>query len=127
MRQAATIRLASALVFFGVTLGAFGAHGLADVLEEHSRVDTWNTAVLYHLVHGVALLFLGVFRVPPRGALICFTLGVLIFSGSLYVLSLTNATQLGMITPVGGLAFLGGWLILFLRAGDLVKREEKAP
>ncbi|MCH2330187.1 MAG: DUF423 domain-containing protein, partial [Roseibacillus sp.] len=62
------------------------------------------------------------FRIPPRGASICFASGILIFSGSLYVLSLTNITKLGMITPVGGLAFLVGWLCLFVQAGNLVKR-----
>lgn len=110
------------MVFLGVVLGAFGAHGLEEVLEKNSRVETWATAVLYHLVHGIALLVLGLFRIPPRGAWICFASGILIFSGSLYVLSLTNITKLGMITPVGGLAFLVGWLCLFVQAGNLVKR-----
>ena len=75
------------MVFLGVALGAFGAHGLEEVLEKNSRVETWATAVLYHLVHGIALLVLGLFRIPPRGAWICFASGILIFSGSLYVLS----------------------------------------
>ena len=110
------------MVFLGVALGAFGAHGLEEVLEKNSRVETWATAVLYHLVPGSALLVLGLFRSPPRGARICFASGILIFSGSLYVLSLTNITKLGMITPVGGLAFLVGWLCLFVQAGNLVKR-----
>jgi len=122
LTQSAIIRLGSALVFLGVALGAFGAHGLEAILEENNRVETWNTAVLYHLIHGMGLLFVGLFRVPPRGVWICFTLGILIFSGSLYVLALTNFTKLGMITPVGGLAFLLGWLTLFLGAGALVKR-----
>jgi uncharacterized membrane protein YgdD (TMEM256/DUF423 family) len=122
LTQSAIIRLGSALVFLGVALGAFGAHGLEAILEENKRVETWNTAVLYHLIHGMGLLFVGLFRVPPRGVWICFTLGILIFSGSLYVLALTNFTKLGMITPVGGLAFLLGWLTLFLGAGALVKR-----
>ncbi|MDG2487004.1 MAG: DUF423 domain-containing protein [Roseibacillus sp.] len=122
LTQSAIIRLGSALVFLGVALGAFGAHGLEAILEENKRVETWNTAVLYHLIHGMGLLFVSLFRVPPRGVWICFTLGILIFSGSLYVLALTNFTKLGMITPVGGLAFLLGWLTLFLAAGALVKR-----
>ena len=122
MNQVAIIRLGSVTIFLGVALGAFGAHGLEDLLQENKRVETWDTAVLYHLIHGVGLLFIGLFRVPPRGAWICFTLGILIFSGSLYALSLTNITKLGMITPVGGLALLGGWLALFLKAGSLANR-----
>ncbi|HBM79027.1 MAG TPA: DUF423 domain-containing protein [Verrucomicrobiales bacterium] len=122
LTQSAIIRLGSALVFLGVALGAFGAHGLEAILEENQRVETWNTAVLYQLIHGMGLLFTGLFRTPPRGVWICFTLGILIFSGSLYVLALTNFTKLGMITPIGGLAFLLGWLTLFLGAGALVKR-----
>lgn len=122
MNQVAIIRLGSVTIFLGVALGAFGAHGLEDLLQENKRVETWDTAVLYHLIHGVGLLFVGLFRFPPRGAWICFTLGILIFSGSLYALSLTNITKLGMITPVGGLALLGGWLALFLKAGSLANR-----
>ncbi len=121
LNQVAIIRLGAVIMFLGVALGAFGAHGLEDLLKENDRVETWNTAVLYHLFHGIGLLVVGLFRVPPRGVWILFALGILIFSGSLYVLSLTNFTKLGMITPVGGLAFLGGWLMLFLRAGLLVK------
>ena len=122
LNQVAIVRLGAVIIFLGVALGAFGAHGLEHLLKENERAETWDTAVLYHLFHGIGLLVLGLFRVPPRGVWIWFTLGILIFSGSLYALSLTNFTKLGMITPVGGLAFLGGWLMLFLRAGRLVKR-----
>ena len=114
--------MGSGLVFIGVLLGAFGAHGLAQALESNKRVETWETAVLYHLVHGVALLVLGLFPIPPRGACISFIAGTVLFSGSLYVLSLTNITKLGIVTPFGGVAFLAGWGILVLRARELVER-----
>ena len=114
--------MGSGLLFLGVVLGAFGAHGLEQVLEDNKRAETWETAVLYHLVHGLALLVMGLFPTPPRGVCISFIAGTLLFSGSLYVLSLTNITKLGIVTPFGGMAFLAGWGILVFRAGVLVKR-----
>ncbi|MBA1265389.1 DUF423 domain-containing protein [Stutzerimonas stutzeri] len=112
--------------FFGLTgvaLGAFAAHGL----KYHLSTDylaVFQTAVHYQLIHalalfGVALLAL---RAPSRllvaaGAL--FVLGVLLFSGSLYLLTLTAIGKLGIITPVGGTAFLVGWLCLLLAGWKL--------
>ena len=112
MKQATVIRIGAGLAFLGVGLGAFGAHGLEELLVENGRVDTWETAVLYHLVHAVALLALGLSPRLCTGTCLCFAGGTVLFSGSLYVLSLTNATKLGMITPLGGIAFLVGWGIL---------------
>ena len=89
---------------------------------KNERVDTWETAVLYNLVHAVALLALGLFPVPSRGACFSFAGGTVLFSGSLYALSLTNITMLGMITPLGGLAFLVGWGILLFRPGQFAHR-----
>jgi uncharacterized membrane protein YgdD (TMEM256/DUF423 family) len=92
----------------GVALGAFGAHGLAEILTTNGRVDTWETASLYHLVHAVAILL-----VPAQygkwSAAFWFTIGITIFSGSLYLLSITNIGWLGAITPIGGVCFLVGW------------------
>lgn len=100
--------------FFGVALGAFGAHGLEGILESNGRTDTWETAVLYHLVHAVALLAvaLGPASPPPRVVAVSFLIGMVVFSGSLYLLALTNQTWLGAITPIGGVAFLVGWAAL---------------
>lgn len=100
---------AAVLGFLGVALGAFGAHALAEHLEAAGRVATWNTAVLYHLLHAVALLALSVGK--PHAFPVCFLwiAGVVVFSGSLYVLCLTGVTWWGAITPLGGLAFLAGW------------------
>ena len=111
--------LASLSGFVTVGLGAFGAHGLADVLGE--RIGTWETAVLYQMFHTATLLALGLLLKLEYGdsawlrrSAVAFCLGILLFCGSLYVLALTGISWLGMITPLGGLAFLSGWLGLGL-------------
>lgn len=115
---------AGILGFTGVALGAFGAHALKDTLILHASLTTWQTAVLYHLVHSVALLAIGRssgesnFTVWIAG---CWTIGVIFFSGSLYWLSLGGPTFLGPITPLGGLAFLAGWAMVALNAFRLPK------
>jgi uncharacterized membrane protein YgdD (TMEM256/DUF423 family) len=98
-----------------VGLGAFGAHGLESILVQNGRLDTFQTAVNYHFYHTLALLGIGVLAsVKPQWKGFSFTawcmiLGMVIFSGSLYVLSLTGITWLGAITPLGGLSFILGW------------------
>ena len=98
-----------------VGLGAFGAHSLEALLIQNGRLDTFQTAVNYHFYHTLALFGIGVLAsVKPDWKGISFAawsmvLGILIFSGSLYVLSLTGITWLGAITPLGGLAFILGW------------------
>jgi uncharacterized membrane protein YgdD (TMEM256/DUF423 family) len=98
-----------------VGLGAFGAHGLEAILVQNGRLDTFQTAVNYHFYHTLALLGIGVLvSVKPQWKGFSFTawcmiLGMVIFSGSLYVLSLTGITWLGAITPLGGLSFILGW------------------
>jgi len=116
------IRLGACFGFLGVALGAFGAHGLNDLLVKNERIDTWETAVLYNLVHAVALLVLGLFPAPSKVACFSFAGGMVLFSGSLYVLSLTNVTKLGLIAPLGGIAFLVGWAILLFRPGQFAQR-----
>ena len=75
-------------------------------------MPVWNTAVLYHFLHGLALLVLAYLGAGPRPAWWLLFFGVIVFSGSLYALSLTNISRLGVITPLGGLLFLAGWLWL---------------
>ena len=98
-------------------IGAFGAHALKATLEAHNRLETFETAVKYQFYHSLALLALGVlmlhfqhkaFTISGYG----FIAGILIFSGSLYVLSLTGITKFGAITPLGGLALILGWASL---------------
>ena len=116
------IRWGSLLMLLGVALGAFGAHGLRESLSAEAR-QTYQTGALYHLVHALALLAVGWISVlRPTDAVVriagwLFILGIVLFSGSLYALSLTGLRKLGLITPIGGLAFLLGWLSLALAAG----------
>jgi uncharacterized membrane protein YgdD (TMEM256/DUF423 family) len=97
----------------GVALGAFGAHGLRARLDAQA-LGVWETAVRYHLVHAVALLAIALSphaaALRPSGWL--FAAGIALFSGSLYALALGGPRALGPLTPVGGLAFLAGWLWL---------------
>lgn len=102
-------RLAAAFLFLGVALGAFGAHGLERLFAANGRRGTWETAALYHLVHGVALLALANRRPVPRGPWGLLAAGIVVFSGSLYLLAYTGATWLGAVTPLGGVCFLAGW------------------
>ena len=93
-----------------MAFGAFGAHGLKDFLEANGLLKTWDKAVLYQLLHAVALLALATWTDPvARKVGWCWIIGVLLFSGSLYGLALGGPKILGPITPLGGLAFLVGW------------------
>ena len=109
------IRAAAVFGFLGVALGAFGAHGLKDVLLAGGRAAVWETATLYLLVHAVALLAVALHM--PRARVIgwLWGAGMVIFSGSLYVLALTGVKGLGAVTPVGGVLLLGGWVWLACR------------
>ena len=104
----------------GVAFGAFGAHALRARLTP-DLLAVWKTGVEYQFYHAAALLLIGLWaRQQPSTALnvagICFALGVLLFSGSLYALALSGVRGLGAITPVGGLLFLVGWLALLMAA-----------
>ena len=104
-----------------VVLGAFAAHGLEDQLSDR-HMATFRTAVLYHFLHTLALL--AVISLPDQltkpslchWAEVSFAAGIVLFSGSLYLMVLTNAPSLGMVTPIGGLAFIAGWGLLFFAA-----------
>jgi len=118
--------LASAITgFFAVALGAFGAHGLrsrlADAPDVARRLDWWDTASHYHLIHALALgvLALAVDRVDPawiRRAALATLAGIALFSGSLYVMALTGVTRWGAVTPIGGLGLLAGWALFAVGA-----------
>ena len=107
-------RIAGFLGFSGVFCGAFGAHFLRAALEKSGATQIWQTGVFYHLVHAVVLLVLSGWRPVPRIAYNLILVGVIIFSGSLYTLALTNLKWFGAITPLGGLLMLGGWSVLAL-------------
>jgi uncharacterized membrane protein YgdD (TMEM256/DUF423 family) len=114
MINTTAVRIAALLGFFAVALGAFGAHGLARVLEQNGTAEIWNTAVFYHFIHTVMLFLIGSRPDFRRGPWISFLLGIIIFSGSLYVLAITNIRWLGAITPIGGVSFLIGWIWLVI-------------
>ena len=112
------LRLAAGLGFVGVLLGAFGAHGLRERVTPE-LLEVWKTGVLYHLVHAVALVGVAVAgeRIGWRRAVVAlFVVGIVLFSGSLYALTLTGQRWWGAVTPLGGVAFLGGWVALAVSA-----------
>jgi uncharacterized membrane protein YgdD (TMEM256/DUF423 family) len=112
------IRIAALMGFVAVALGAFGAHALAKVLEDNMTAEIWRTAVFYHFIHAVMLFMLAQRQPLKSGPWLCFLGGILIFSGSLYLLAITNMKWLGMITPIGGVSFLAGWGWLFWSAAN---------
>lgn len=100
--------------FFGVVLGAFGGHFLKATLSEKA-FSIYQVGIQYHMWHALALIGLGLFglvqpSLDTQWAGLGFTLGIVLFSGSLYALALTDLHFLGMITPFGGVSFLAGWI-----------------
>lgn len=117
------LMLAAFFAFTGVALGAFAAHGLKNRLTA-DYLAIFHTGVTYQLVHALALFGVALLAAHLPGRLVgwagcLFAVGIVLFSGSLYLLTLTGVSKLGMITPVGGLCFLAGWLCLGLAAWRL--------
>jgi uncharacterized membrane protein YgdD (TMEM256/DUF423 family) len=109
------------LLALAVILGAFGAHGLQSRLDDYAR-GVYEKAVFYHFLHAMGILVVAVLArtgtFPEQAAdLVCWCLlaGIVLFSGSLYALAVSGNRSLGMITPLGGLAFIAGWLLLAWR------------
>jgi uncharacterized membrane protein YgdD (TMEM256/DUF423 family) len=120
------LQLAALLGGLTVAIGAFGAHGLRPMLEASGRFDTFETAVRYQFYHTLALLAVGVLAVArpelrgPVGTTAALWLGgMLLFSGSLYLLCFTGITKLGAVAPIGGLLLIGGWVRLLLLVSKL--------
>lgn len=110
-----------------VMLGAFGAHALENRLTE-AALETYHTGVQYQMYHALALLVLALIaasgrvkRARIRLAGIFFIAGIVLFSGSLYVISLTGLTKFGIVAPFGGVSFVLGWLMIALSARDFAK------
>lgn len=112
--KAGIFRTACILLALGIAAGAFGAHGLKNVLKpEYMKV--YETGVFYHLLHALALLALAscsIEKLKLRNATYLIVFGIIIFSGSLYLLAITEIKKLGMITPIGGLSFICAWIYL---------------
>ena len=115
-------QIASIVMFLGVLLGAFGAHALRGKMDDYA-LSVFKTAGLYQFVHGLALFvvaWLSTQTGNPKTQLagIFFLLGIILFSGSLYLLSVTGIKWLGAITPLGGISFLIGWIFIFLASNN---------
>lgn len=112
------LTLSCIIAALGIGLGAFGAHGLEPTLEANDSVGTWDTAVLYHLVHAVSLFVLATSPQLSKcsRSFILWIVGIILFSGSLYVMALTKWSFLGPITPLGGVAFIAGWIYLIFES-----------
>jgi uncharacterized membrane protein YgdD (TMEM256/DUF423 family) len=105
--------------FLGVALGAFGAHALKGLLESNGRTETFETAVKYQFYHAIALVLIGILLSINESKWLNYSgysmiAGILVFSGSLYILSFTGITKWGAVTPIGGLFLLAGWIFLLL-------------
>jgi uncharacterized membrane protein YgdD (TMEM256/DUF423 family) len=110
--------------FLAVAFGAFGAHALRDQISPE-MLAIYQTAVQYQMIHALALLFVAAnYGKLHKWIGPLFVAGIVIFSGSLYALSLTGTRTLGAITPIGGLCFLGGWLLLIVSALKMSPTEE---
>jgi uncharacterized membrane protein YgdD (TMEM256/DUF423 family) len=120
----------------GVMIGAFGAHAFKDMLVESGHLDTFNTAIEYHFYHTLAALIAPILlnnsthSGKAKTASFLFLLGIVLFSGSLYLISFTEITYVGFLTPIGGVSFILGWIILSYAAyrsefKDLRKKEDE--
>jgi uncharacterized membrane protein YgdD (TMEM256/DUF423 family) len=107
--------------FLGVALGAFGAHGLKNTLTPE-MLEIFRTGVLYQLIHTAAILAVGLSGNKKLfKAALFFSIGIILFSFSLYLYTITGITQLAMITPFGGVSFLIGWLLVIVSGISYLK------
>lgn len=109
--------IGSIVMALGVGIGAFGAHGLEPRISER-MMKNYQTGVQYHMIHGLGIIAVALAGMKMTSSLLltgagwAFLIGIIFFSGSLYVMALTGITKLGAITPIGGLAFIIGWILL---------------
>lgn len=131
MNQKSTLLAGALAGLLAVGIGAFGSHGLSELLQKLGRIDTYRLAVDYQFYHALAMLAAGILHPIlnssrlVRWSALCFLLGIVFFSGSLYILSVTNVKVLGAITPIGGIFFLSGWLLLLLAVARTSFAEAK--
>ncbi|UWE02938.1 DUF423 domain-containing protein [Laceyella sacchari] len=116
------IMLGSINMALAVAIGAFGAHGLAGKVTE-KMLQNWNTGAHYHIIHALALLAIGLLMSKINGSSSLLNIGgwlivagILFFSGSLYAMVLTGVKTWGAITPIGGVAFIAGWILVAVTA-----------
>ncbi len=118
LSQKQTLLVAAVLGILAVSLGAFGAHALKNLLTASGRLDTYELAVRYHFYHTFALLAVGILmdKYSSSGlglSALLFLIGLVLFSGSLYALCLLNVSKIAIITPFGGVFLIAGWATLF--------------
>ncbi len=121
MKPHAWLVCGALLAALSVAMGAFGAHGLKEQLAATNRTDTFETAARYHMYHAIALVLVGLLAAGGSNRALdvagwCFLAGILIFSGLCYALSLGGPKYLGAIVPIGGVAFIVGWIALAIGA-----------
>ncbi len=113
------ILIAAALGALSVIAGAFGAHALKDTLSASGHIETFETAVRYQFFHALALLATGILIKDFNNPLMiwsgyAFVSGVILFSGSLYVICFADIGAFGIVTPIGGLGLIAGWILMFI-------------
>ena len=108
------MRVAAVAGLLAVALGAFGAHSLKDVLAQNETVSIWEKAVFYHFIHAVMLFVLATRTPFRRFAWWAFLVGIILFSGSLYLYAVTKTHWLVFCTPLGGVSFIAGWVCLVI-------------
>lgn len=113
MARSPLVALGAVNAALAVAAGAFAAHGLRERLTPRA-LEIFETGARYHLIHAVAMVLAGI--LVARGPGLMFQAGVILFSGSLYALALTDVKGLGAVTPIGGVLFLAGWLWLAITA-----------
>ena len=115
----AGLLLGSFFAFLTVVLGAFGAHALKEQLSEYGKT-IYEKGILYQMFHSLAIFMVAILNQNSESidyfiSIWCFAAGIILFSGSLYILALTQIKWLGAITPIGGLLFIIGWGIIFFK------------
>lgn len=109
------MRIAAVMGLLAVVLGAFGAHALKKVLAHNEgATGHWETAVFYHFVHAVMLFVVATRKPLHRVAWFGFFIGIILFSGSLYLYAVTSVKWLVALTPIGGVSFMVGWICLII-------------
>ena len=111
--------IASILALLSVSIGAFGAHGLKDILDKNGRLANFETAVKYQFYHVFAIIIVALLMDKFSEKMMTyagysFMAGILFFSGSLYILSLTNIAKWGAVTPIGGVLFIADWIFMLM-------------
>jgi uncharacterized membrane protein YgdD (TMEM256/DUF423 family) len=128
LTQKSALMCAAISGLLAVALGAFGAHALKELLLANDRQDTYDLATRYHFYHTLAILGVGILmdKLPGKTAQLSATLmllGMILFSGSLYVLALTDITRFAIVTPIGGVCMIGGWALLIVTVAKLKTQE----